>query len=118
MAEDFHALHQRRYGFSNEARPIEIVNVRVRMIAPAPTFSQTLELILDGDGRRALVTTRPVYFDGEFLDTRIYTRDRLTPGDTVAGPAIISEYSSATVLPPRDRLRVDALRNLVIEVHP
>ena len=51
-------------------------------------------------------------------DTRIYTRDRLTPGDTFTGPAIISEYSSATVLPPRDRLRVDALRNLVIEVHP
>ena len=30
---DFHALHQRRYGFSNESRPIEVVNVRVRMVA-------------------------------------------------------------------------------------
>ena len=33
-----------------------------------------------------------------------------------AGPAIVSEYSSATILPPGDVLRVDELGNLVIEV--
>jgi N-methylhydantoinase A len=38
-------------------------------------------------------------------------------GDTFAGPAIVSEYSSATILPPGDVLRVDGLGNLVIEVH-
>jgi N-methylhydantoinase A len=116
MAAEFHALHQRRYGFSNETRPIEVVNVRVRMVALAPSFAQTSEPLREGDGRQALVTSRPVYFDGEFLDTRIYTRDRLTPGDIFTGPAIITEYSSATVLPPGDTLRVDTLRNLVIEV--
>jgi N-methylhydantoinase A len=116
-AADFHALHQRRYGFSSESRPIEVVNVRVRMLAPALPFAQTPEPLRESDGSQALVTTRPVYFDGAFLDTRIYTRDRLTPGDTFTGPAIISEYSSATVLPPSDKLRVDALRNLIIEVH-
>jgi len=116
MAADFHALHHRRYGFSNDTRPIEVVNVRVRMIAPAPPFEQTPEPLRNGNGHQALVSTRPVYFDGAFLDTRIYRRDSLAPGDTFAGPAIISEYSSATVLPPGDTLRVDALRNLVIEV--
>ena len=29
----------------------------------------------------------------------------------------VSEYSSATILPPGDVLRVDGLGNLVIEVH-
>jgi N-methylhydantoinase A len=116
MAADFHALHQRRYGFSNDSRPIEVVNVRVRMVSPAPPFAQTPEPLRDGDGHQAHVITRPVFFDGAFIDTSIYSRDRLTPGDTFSGPAIISEYSSATVLPPGDVLRVDALRNLVIEV--
>jgi N-methylhydantoinase A len=116
MAADFHTLHQRRYGFSNQSRPVEVVNVRVRMIAPAPPFEQTPEPLREGDGHEALLTTRPVYFDGALVDTRIYMRDSLTPGDTFTGPAIISEYSSATVLPPGDTLRVDALRNLVIEV--
>ncbi len=116
MRADFHAVHHRRYGFSNESRPVEVVNVRVRMTAPAPPFEQIPELLREGDGRQALLSIRPVYFDGAFVKTRIYMRDSLTPGDTFAGPAIISEYSSATVLPPGDTLRVDALRNLVIEV--
>jgi N-methylhydantoinase A len=116
MATDFHALHQRRYGFSSESRPIEVVNVRVRMVSPAPAFEKTPEPLHEGDGHQAHVTTRPVYFDGALTDTRIYSRDRLSPGDTFSGPAIVSEYSSATVLPPGDLLRVDALSNLVIEV--
>jgi N-methylhydantoinase A len=33
------------------------------------------------------------------------------------GPAIVTEYSSATILPPEDRLTVDALDNLIVEVH-
>jgi N-methylhydantoinase A len=89
----------------------------VRMVSPAPPFEQIPEPLTEGDGRQALVTTRPVYFDGTFTDTRIYSRDRLSPGDTFAGPAIISEYTSATVLPPGGVVRVDALRNLVIEVN-
>ena len=118
MAAEFHALHQRRYGFSNESRPIEVVNVRVRMVAPAPPFAQTPESLGNGDGAQALVTTRPAWFNGAFTNTRIYSRDRLAPGDVITGPAIISEYSSATGLPPGDQLRVDALSNLVIEVTP
>jgi N-methylhydantoinase A len=60
---------------------------------------------------------RPVFFNGSFQEARIYNRDLLRPGDTFAGPAIVSEYSSATILPPGDVLRVDGLGNLVIEVH-
>ena len=66
---------------------------------------------------QALIGTRDVYFDGSFQETRIYDRDLLRPGDTFAGPAIVSEYSSATVLPFGDVLRVDGFGNLVIEVH-
>jgi hypothetical protein len=47
----------------------------------------------------------------------VYNRQALIPGDSFSGPAIITEYSSATILPPGDRLHVDALDNLIIEVH-
>ncbi|HEY4354223.1 MAG TPA: hydantoinase/oxoprolinase family protein [Acidobacteriaceae bacterium] len=117
MADGFHRLHQRRYGFLNLDRAVEVVNVRVRMVSPAEKFEPVRQEIVEGDGSHALVGTRPVYFDGGFQETRIYDRDRLRSGDTFAGPAIVSEYSSATILPPGDVLRVDALSNLVIEVH-
>ena len=117
MAAHFHDLHQRRYGFANEARALEVVNVRVRMVSPAEAFEPEVQALREGDGSHALVGTRPVYFDGSFEETRIYDRELLRPGDTFAGPAIVSEYSSATVLPMGDVLRVDGLGNLVIEVH-
>lgn len=117
MAESFHALHQRRYGFRSTHRPIEVVNIRVRMVSAAEKFEPTSQELLEGDGAHARMGSRPVYFDGAFQETRLYNRDLLRPGDVFAGPAIVSEYSSATILPPGDVLRVDALGNLVIEVH-
>ena len=117
MAAQFHDLHQRRYGFANHARALEVVNVRVRMVSPAQAFEPEVQPLREGDGSHALVGTRPVYFDGNFESTRIYDRELLRAGDTFAGPAIVSEYSSATVLPMGDVLRVDGLGNLVIEVH-
>lgn len=116
-AAAFHELHRRRYGFADAERPLEIVNVRVRMVAPAPAFEQPREPLREGDGRQAVRGTRRVIFTGDAMETRVYERERLHPGDTFAGPAIVSEYSSATVLPPGDVLRVDELGNLVIEVH-
>jgi N-methylhydantoinase A len=116
MAREFHALHARRYGFASESRPIEVVNLRVRMIAPAPEFEPMRAPLRPGDGRDALVGTRQVIFDGETLETRVYDRERLAPGDELAGPAIVTEYSSATIVPCGDQLRVDELRNLIIEV--
>jgi N-methylhydantoinase A len=117
MLSAFHALHERRYGFANHDRPVDIVNIRVRIAAPAEAFDPPSQEIVEGDGSAALVGTRIVYFDGTPHPTRLYERDTLHAGDTFAGPAIISEYSSATILPPGDVLRVDAFKNLVIEVH-
>jgi N-methylhydantoinase A len=118
MADDFHALHQRRYGFSNPSRPLEIVNVRVRLIAAAEPFLPPQQPLIPGDGASALIGTRPVYFDGAFHETRLYDRDLLHAGDTISGPAIISEYSSATILPPGDTLDVDTYRNLILHINP
>ena len=117
MLKTFHDLHQKRYGFANEHRAVEIVNLRVRITAKAEPFHPSPQPLVAGNGQQALLTERLVFFGGEQMQTPIYTRALLRGGDTLVGPAIISEYSAATVLPPGDLLRVDALENLVIEVH-
>lgn len=116
MTESFHALHKLRYGFANEQRPVEIVNVRVRLVAAAEPFATPPQPLREGNGSQALVGTRAVHFGSSFVETRLYEREALCAGDTLLGPAIISEYSSATILPPGDVLRVDAFSNLLIEV--
>lgn len=117
MAETFHALHKRRYGFAHEERPVEIVNVRVRLVAAAELFEMPSQPARTGDGSQALVGRRQVYFHPQFVETRFYERAALCAGDVIVGPAMISEYSSATLLPPGDILRVDVFGNLLIEVN-
>ena len=112
----FHDMHLRRFGFAKQNQEVDVVNLRVRMIAPSEPFEPPRKALVTGDGRQANTGSRPVYFHGRYHDTRMYDREALVAGDSFVGPAIITEYSSATVLLPHDRLCVDALDNLVIEV--
>ena len=53
---------------------------------------------------------------GGRIETPIYAREKLSAGDAIAGPALIQEYASTTVLAPGDALTVDRLGNLDIKV--
>ncbi len=112
----FIELHQRRYGFSDSARPVEIVNLRLRMIAPGEPYAPVRRELHAGDGSEACYAERPVFFDGRALPSRFYRRDGLRPGDIIRGPALITEYTAATVLPPGASAQVDGFGNLVISV--
>ncbi len=115
-AESFHAMHEQRYGFANRERRLEIVNVRVRVRVASEVYAPAREEVSEGDGAGALRGEKQMYFDGGWVTARVFDRERLRPGDVIAGPALVAEYTSATVLPPGARLEVDTLRNLVIEV--
>jgi N-methylhydantoinase A len=112
----FHQAHQRRFGFCDRGRGLEIVTLRVRMRVPGPEFAPAPQAEMDGDGEHARAGERPVYFDGAWRATPVYARERLRPGDRIGGPALVIEYSSTTVLPPGCDLRVDGYGALVIRV--
>lgn len=112
--EAFHRLHQQRYGFCDAARPVEIVNLRLRMIAAGDPYSPSQQEAIPGDGIAARYAVQEVYFDSRFMRSHLYRREQLKPGDEVRGPAMITEYTSATVLPPNSSAVVDRFGNLVI----
>ncbi len=115
-AERFHALHEQRYGFANRVRGLEIVNVRVRVIVRRETYAPVREEMRAGDGVAALRGEKSIYFDGGWVRARVFDRERLRAGDCFEGPALVAEYTSATVVPPGARVVVDSLQNLVIDV--
>jgi N-methylhydantoinase A len=115
-AEAFHAMHTQRYGFANRERLLEIVNVRLRVRIPSEPHTPSRIAPRAGDGSTALRGTQRVFFSGEWQTANVYDRDRLHPGDTFAGPALIAEYTSVTVLPPHASLHVDELGNLILDV--
>jgi N-methylhydantoinase A len=115
--EEFHSLHRKRYGYASAETPVEVVNIRVRVtVRTAPVDLPKSELIA-GDGSQAVLRTRPIYFDGAWRESNVYQREQLRSGDRFAGPALIAEYSSTTVVPPGCIGEVDAFGNLVIEVY-
>jgi N-methylhydantoinase A len=84
------------------------------MIVAGEPYSPARREPVPGDGKTARYAVRQVYFDGKFIATHLYRRDALTPGDRIQGPAMITEYTSATVLPPDCSAHVDSFGNLVV----
>jgi N-methylhydantoinase A len=116
--EKFHRLHEQRYGFADPARAVEIVNVRVRMRSAGEPYRPTQRALTPGDGSAAQYAERPVYFDGGFRPARFLKRELLAPGDAVCGPAMITEYTAATLVPPGCEARVDGFGNLLTNIRP
>jgi N-methylhydantoinase A len=61
-------------------------------------------------------STRPAWFDPShgFVDTAIYRRDDLAPGNRVVGPAVVEEYGATVPLLPGFRAEVDRFGNLIV----
>jgi N-methylhydantoinase A len=55
-----------------------------------------------------------VFFDGKKLKTKIHQRESLHPRKKYSGPAIVTEYSATTVIPPKATFNLDKSANLII----
>jgi N-methylhydantoinase A len=98
------------------ADPCQIVNCRLRAVSFVTKPGLPAVPHGDGNAARALKGTRQAYFQqmGGFIDTQVYDRTRLLPGDTVVGPAIFEEPDSTTICPPGYAARVDGHLNLIV----
>ncbi len=115
----FDAVHQQRYGFSALAEGAEIVSLRLSVTGVMP--KPPLEHIAVGDAAppdAALVGHHPVFFDPAtgFQSTAVYRRAALRANNRIAGPALIEEHASTTVILPEDAAMIDEFGNIIIEV--
>ncbi len=115
----FDRTHEQRYGYSSGKEDAEIVSIRTSVTGARPR--PALRELGRGDAappREAHNGVRPVYFSsaGGWVDTPAYQRERLLAGNRLAGPVLVEEYASTTVVLPGDRLEVDRYGNLRIEV--
>ncbi|VCU72067.1 Acetophenone carboxylase gamma subunit [Pigmentiphaga humi] len=111
----FESLYRARYGHADPKGAVEIVNLTLAGLGEMdkPTFESL------APNRDPLpipsVQTRSVYFPGGRVATRVYKRAELGAGFAAAGPALIEEYGSTTVVGPRDRFEIGRLGE--IRVH-
>ncbi|HTU21433.1 MAG TPA: hydantoinase/oxoprolinase family protein [Gemmataceae bacterium] len=112
----FHREHERAYGYSAPAEPVEWVNVRLTALGKIakPALRDWTKT---GDCRAAQKASRPVYFaeSNGFVPCPVYDRYLLPVGAVADGPAIVEELDSTTVIHPGYHGRVDRFGNLLLQ---
>ena len=117
LLRDFEQEHHRRYGYSYADREIELVTLRLRAtLKSSKTHVGPDAFVRPGRANLSRVSppVAPVRFEDKKLKTQILSREDLRPGKKYKGPAIVTEYSATTVIPPGHRFHIDGAGNLLI----
>ena len=110
---DFHAAHQRTFGYAAPQAAVEVVNLRLRARAdesvPAP------QRIARTRAKPAPIRRARVVLDRAQRDIPVYARDNLGAGVRLHGPMIIVEMSATSYVAADWTMRVDDFGNLHLE---
>lgn len=116
VAKRFNQLHLERYGHELTA-PVQASTLRVRATGrlEKPPLKRRAPA---ADTQPELLARRDAYCFAKraFCRFGVYAREKLAPGHSLMGPAIIDEGTSTTVIHSDQRLTVDAFGNLVIDM--
>jgi N-methylhydantoinase A len=110
----FHNSHRERYGYADSSRAVEIVSLRLR--AAGITEKPPIKRYKSGSSRPRSQSSARVFLESGARNVPVFPRDSLEPGTTLVGPAIVTEYSSTTLIPDRYHAQVDPWLFLLIKV--
>ena len=119
LLRDFEQEHRRRYGYTHPSREIELVTLRVRAVVKSTSGRGGADAFVRPSRAKIgkfSAAEASAHFDSKKLKTKIYSREELQPGKKYSGPAIITEYSATTVIPPRKRFEIDKAANLIVSL--
>jgi N-methylhydantoinase A len=116
MRRRFDTLHEQNSGHKAETEPVELVSLRLISLGLVPQAKLSPGKVSGAKVEKAITGGRKVYFGTEhgLLATQIYDRARLEPGHRLAGPAIVEQLDTTTVIHPEQEARVDDYCNLII----
>ncbi len=110
VAARFHEAHEQAYGYQMPDEQVRLVTARV--VAEGEPVLAEPPHVWDQD--RGPERSREVVIDGEPVTARVVPRGALGPGDELAGPALVEQSDTTSLLAPGDRGHVDGHHNLII----
>jgi N-methylhydantoinase A len=117
LRNGFERAHRQAYGYVAENEPIQMTTLRVEAAGLVPKAEFQPQPLATTPAADAIRGRRQVWLPetGGFTDCPIYDRERLGHGHRIAGPAIIDQMDSTTLVLPGQAASVDPYLNLVIE---
>jgi N-methylhydantoinase A len=114
--DDFHTIHEQRYGYAMRHEIVQVVTLRVRGQGPGARPELPTEEGHGPDASAARLPNRPVWFNAEGPTPAAgYDRDKLRAGNRFTGPAVVFQFDATTVVAPGWEAWVDAHRNIWLE---
>jgi N-methylhydantoinase A len=116
MRERFDTLHEQNSGHKAETEPVELVSLRLISLGVVPQAKLSPGKVTGRKVAEANTGERRVFFGKEHgtLATQVYARDRLEPGHKIAGPAIVEQLDTTTLIQPEQQAVVDEYGNIII----
>ncbi len=114
IVDSFHRQHLLDYGYAFDDLEVELITLRVIGTEDVEPLAMARLEAANGAGveEAFLYDKETVFDDGQRLATPRYDRGRLKLGHRVAGPAIILQHNSTTLVPPRYTAEVTDFGNL------
>jgi len=111
----FDELYEQRYAHHSPEEPVEMVNIRLAAVGKRPKLKFPR---LGRSGAAQPSGERAVYFSSASKPAmaKVYRRENLTAGAKIAGPALVEEHGTTTVLFERDTCQVAPSGELIVTV--
>jgi N-methylhydantoinase A len=111
----FDALYEHRYAHHSPEEPVEMVNIRLMMVGKRAALAFP-QVAAAGDAKPS--HRSKVYFSdvAKPVDCAVYQRAQLSAGARIAGPALIQEHGTTTVLFEQDGCIMAPSGELIVTV--
>ena len=118
LEEGFEAVHKQRFGFIAKGEKIQLVTLRLEAVGEVKKAELQSYPLEGAVADAARIGERDVWLKevGGFVNCPVYDRKLLKHGNQIAGPAIIEQMDTTSVLLPDMTAAIDAYLNLIVEV--
>ena len=111
LAAGFDDAHEAAYGYALRGEPVEIVTVRASAEGPPALAAPPSDW---DHGPGAGIESASICIDGNWVEVPVVHRGDLSPGQRIAGPVLITQPDSATLLAADETADVTAGGSLVV----
>ena len=117
LAEGFAEAHRRMYGFVAEGEAVQLVTFRIEAAGLVRKARFQPQTEAGPDASAAITGRRDMWLPeaGGFVSCPVYDRERLQAGNRIAGPAIVEQMDTTTIVLPGMVAVVEPYMNLILE---
>jgi N-methylhydantoinase A len=117
VIDNFYDVHKQQYGHAFKDQITEAITVRV--VASADVEKLQLNKLEKGGDKNPeyahLYNRDTVFDDNKAVSTPRYDRGKLKSGDTISGPAVVTQHNSTTIIPPDYTATILEVGDILIE---